>query len=169
MFCLFLKASQGINANWEGDVCKFMQIHLQISTYHQSLGTFPASLCWSRRDWGGTEEDWAGWEAVEVLWSLPAGPRALGRAWLHWGCFPAALSSLLHHQHLLPLSRDTGESWGTGTRQGLTPAVQFGGHHPSSSINFTPWVNRNLLYFGSSKPCSEVSMFLFSHSRFLVL
>lgn len=60
MFYLFLKASQGMNANWEEDVCKFMQIHLQISTYHQSLGTFPTSLC--RRDWGGTEQDEGQWK-----------------------------------------------------------------------------------------------------------
>lgn len=52
MFYLFLKASRGMNANWEGDVCKFMQIHLQISTYHQSLGTFPASLCWAGAEEG---------------------------------------------------------------------------------------------------------------------
>lgn len=87
MFYLFLKASQGMNANWEGDVCKFMQIHLQISTYHQSLGTFPVSVCW--RDWAGTDRMGTG----EVLWSLLAGPTALGWGWLHWGCFLVFLLS----------------------------------------------------------------------------
>lgn len=42
---------------------------------------------------------------------------------------------------------------------------------PSSSFlqQLYLWVNRNLLYFGFSKPCSEVSVFVFSHSCFLVL
>lgn len=91
MFCLFLKASQGMNANWEGDVCKFMQIHLQISTYHQSLGTFPASVC--RRDWGGTEQDEGQWKGCGPSQQDPEPGTGLAALGL-FSCCPFLLPAL---------------------------------------------------------------------------
>lgn len=158
MFCLFLKASEGMNANWEGDVCKFMQIHLQISTYHQSLGMFPASLCWSRRDWGGTEQDEGQWKCCGPSQQDP-------EPWDGVGC--TGVVFLLPFSPFCTISTYSlcpGTHGSSGTRQGLTPAVQFASHHPSSSINFTSEWTDIFCILASPSPAQKCLCF-YSHTH----